>query len=76
MWGWAAYHRKSSIGDLSNRGMDELPEARPISDATVDVIVESANPAWQVEEATRAERGFCSVYRVAVSAGDREEILY
>ncbi|USZ68457.1 phosphotransferase [Halorussus salilacus] len=56
--------------------MDEVPEARAIPDSTLREVVESADPAWELREATPAERGFCSVYRLAVADGDTTRRLY
>ncbi|UPW01467.1 phosphotransferase [Halorussus gelatinilyticus] len=56
--------------------MDEVPEAREITDATLRELVRSVEPSWELEEAVPAERGFCSVYRVAVADGEESRELY
>jgi aminoglycoside phosphotransferase (APT) family kinase protein len=57
--------------------MDEIPEAREIPDSTLRAAVRSVESAWEPEEAVPAERGFCSVYRLAVAddGGSRELYL-
>ncbi|PSQ16382.1 aminoglycoside phosphotransferase [Halobacteriales archaeon QS_8_69_26] len=49
--------------------MDEVPEARAIPDPTVEEMVRTVEPGIEVERAVPVERGFCSVYRVAVEGG-------
>ena len=56
--------------------MDEIPEARELSDATVEEMVRVADPAWEVEDVTPAERGFCSVYRIEVTGEDAPSECY
>lgn len=47
--------------------MDEIPEARDISDTTLEEMIRLVEPAWRLQEAVPAERGFCSVYHTVVS---------
>ena len=56
--------------------MDEIPEAREISDSTIEEMVQSAEPAWEFREAVPTERGFCSVYQVIVADGGTTRDLY
>ena len=56
--------------------MDEIPEAREISDATLAEIVRSIDPTWELRAAVPAERGFCSVYRVVVASDGTTRELY
>lgn len=56
--------------------MDEVPEAREISDSTLEEMVQLAEPAWELRETVPAERGFCSVYRVVVSDDGTTRDLY
>lgn len=55
--------------------MDEVPEARPISDSTLESVLRTVTPAWDLREAAPTDRGFCSVYRIeAVGAGTTREL--
>ncbi|WP_132058400.1 phosphotransferase family protein [Halorussus amylolyticus] len=56
--------------------MDEIPAAREIPDSTLRDVVRLADPAWELREATPAERGFCSVYHLVVVADDATRELY
>lgn len=56
--------------------MDDVPEARELSDSTLAEMVRVVSPEWELREATPAERGFCSVFRVVAGDGDRTRELY
>jgi len=56
--------------------MDEVPEAREVTDSTLEGMVRSVAPDWNLRESVPAERGFCSVYRVVVARDDAERELY
>jgi aminoglycoside phosphotransferase (APT) family kinase protein len=56
--------------------MVDTPEAREISPSTLTAMVQQIAPAWTVDSVSRAERGFCSVYRLGVSTDDTERELY
>ncbi|MFC4450834.1 phosphotransferase family protein [Halorussus aquaticus] len=56
--------------------MDDIPEAREISDATLREILRSAEPTLELDEAAPTERGFCSVYRLVVSDDEATRELY
>ena len=47
--------------------MDDVPDARAISDSTLEEMIRVAEPSWELREAVPAERGFCSVYRVELT---------
>lgn len=48
--------------------MDDIPEAREISESTLEEMFQIANPTWELRDATPAEGGFCSTYQVTVSS--------
>lgn len=54
--------------------MDDVPEARTIPNAVLATMLRAVEPDWELREATPAERGFCSVYRVVASDGNRREL--
>lgn len=56
--------------------MVDTPDAREIPDATVETMVQLAEPSWEVQTVTRADRGFCTVYRVVVAGGGESRELY
>lgn len=56
--------------------MDDVPEARKLSDATLTKMVRSVEPTWELREAAPAEGGFCSVYRLAVAGDGKTRELY
>ena len=56
--------------------MDEIPEARELSDATIEEMVWMRDPAWEVKRALPAERGFCSVYQIELTGEDAPRECY
>lgn len=56
--------------------MDEIPEKRGISNATVAEMVRSIESDCEVDAVAPAERGFCSVYRLEVTDGERTQERY
>jgi aminoglycoside phosphotransferase (APT) family kinase protein len=56
--------------------MVDTPEARQLSAATVEEMLQMADPVWDVEDVVPAERGFCSVYRIVATREDTREDLY
>ena len=56
--------------------MDEVPDAREISDATLEAMVRAVTPEWVLQEAIPADRGFCSVYRLTVVGDGVSRDLY
>jgi len=56
--------------------MDEVPDAREITTATVAEMVRAVDPELEVQRATPADRGFCSVFEVVADDGDRTRRLY
>lgn len=56
--------------------MDDVPEARSIPDATLAAMIRAVEPGWELREAEPTQRGFCSVYRVAVVDGGSTRELY
>ena len=56
--------------------MDEVPEAREISEETLAEMVRVAESGWELQAAMPAERGFCSVYRVVVARNETTRERY
>lgn len=56
--------------------MTETPDAREIPTSTIEEMVELADESWNLQQATPAERGFCSTYQVQVETGDTRRDLY
>ncbi|WP_049920917.1 phosphotransferase family protein [Halopiger djelfimassiliensis] len=56
--------------------MDDVPESRELSDATVAAMVREVDPDRGVETVTRVDRGFCSVYRIGIADADSTLQLY
>ncbi|MFC6991433.1 phosphotransferase family protein [Haladaptatus sp. GCM10025707] len=56
--------------------MDDVPDARDVSDATLAEMVHAAMSGVEFETATPAERGFCSVYRATISQNETERVAY
>lgn len=56
--------------------MVDTPEARQLSAATIEEMLQLADPAWDVEDVVPAERGFCSVYRIVVTRDGTSETRY
>lgn len=55
--------------------MDEVPEARELSTATVEEVLGLVEPTWEVTSVRRAERGFSTVYRIDLDGDDPELYL-
>lgn len=56
--------------------MDKIPEAREISDSTLEEMVRLAEPTWELQEAVPTERGFCSVHRIVATQEGTTRKLY
>jgi hypothetical protein len=56
--------------------MVDTPPPRDIQPSTLEAMVQLAEPAWDLDSVSRADRGFCSVYRVNVTDGDDQRVLY
>lgn len=56
--------------------MDEIPEAREIPDPTVEEMVGSIESSWEPQTIDAAERGFCSVHKVAASSKEPPQKRY
>lgn len=56
--------------------MDEIPEARDLSDATLSEMVRAIDPALELRSSTPAERGFCTVYRLEVATAGTAQTVY
>lgn len=56
--------------------MDEVPEARTLSDAALREMLAAVETDWVLREAEPVERGFCCVYRLVVAADSGNRELY
>ena len=56
--------------------MDEIPEARTISESSLSEMVRLIAPDWNIVRGEPTERGFCSVYRIEVAASETTRELY
>ncbi|MFC6907041.1 phosphotransferase family protein [Halalkalicoccus tibetensis] len=56
--------------------MDDIPEAREISESTLEEMLQTVNPAWELRDATPAEGGFCSTYQIILSSNNTTRDLY
>lgn len=56
--------------------MVEVPDAREFSEATLAAMLQAVDSGWNLLEAKRNPRGFCSVYRVVVDDGGTSRELY
>ncbi|WP_049925593.1 phosphotransferase family protein [Halopiger goleimassiliensis] len=56
--------------------MDDVPDARAFSEATLEEMLRSVDPDWELLAAEPAERGFSSVYRLTVADDERTRELY
>jgi aminoglycoside phosphotransferase (APT) family kinase protein len=54
--------------------MVDTPPPQDIQPSTLEAMVQLAEPAWDLDSVSRADRGFCSVYRVVVT--DDERVVY
>jgi aminoglycoside phosphotransferase (APT) family kinase protein len=54
----------------------DVPDAREIAESTLADVVALVDPDWDLQDATVADRGFCSVYRLAVDADGAIRTLY
>jgi aminoglycoside phosphotransferase (APT) family kinase protein len=56
--------------------MDEVPEARELDDAALKAMLRAVDPDLELREASPADRGFCSVYRLVADDGGETRELY
>lgn len=56
--------------------MDEVPEARQLDDDAAEQLLELIDPTLEFRQATPAERGFCSVYRIEAIDDGTARTLY
>ncbi|EJN57303.1 phosphotransferase family protein [Halogranum rubrum] len=56
--------------------MDDIPDARAIPQPVLEQMIREIEPNLELYDATPAERGFCTVYRVLVSRNGESEVNY
>lgn len=50
--------------------MDDVPDARTLSEESLAAMLAAVEPSWELRAAEPADGGFCTVYRVEVEAAD------